>query len=507
MRFLALSIAIVCLNFVSLATAADRRIEGVVTALDADHLSVTVKTQAGGTEQEETLDILKKAKVSVNGKTAPLQEVRTGQKIVIIYNSELEVATVVEATGEGLAEPELVVLKELPNGDGNQSAPYVSEDGLTLYWKARKVDEKQPWIWSAHRKSPNDLFEDAKRLVPGNDPALTPDGLELILLDEQSLFSCKRPSVNATFPRPQKIAEFEKLGFLGSPCFSGDGLTLYADHIDFKARTVTSVKFERESRTAKWGERQVVKLSGLNNNRVRFFQVTPDDKYLCCSVHVTTNYEEEPVLMVLRADAAGTGFASPRVVMVNGKVILGKFPRYVAATHELFFARNRPEAKADELVVIRNFDPDSMPKFPLAESAAPKGNSDNTAKDLQKMNGEWLTITTETNGKTTSKAEDKLASRRIVIKGNSFTMTRVVNGKLGTYAGKFEINAKTKNFDWKGNGPNGMHVELRGIYSLDGDTLNLCYKYVKDSGTTRPTEFKTSNSEGTSFVCLTLKRD
>jgi hypothetical protein len=46
-----------------------------------------------------------------------------------------------------------------------------------------------------------------------------------------------------------------------------------------------------------------------------------------------------------------------------------------------------------------------------------------------------------------------------------------------------------------------------GIHALDGDSLKLCYKYVKDAGTTRPNQFKTDDKAGTNFVFITLKRE
>jgi hypothetical protein len=58
-----------------------------------------------------------------------------------------------------------------------------------------------------------------------------------------------------------------------------------------------------------------------------------------------------------------------------------------------------------------------------------------------------------------------------------------------------------------GKGPGGAFVEWRGIYKFDGDDLMLCYKYVKDNGTTRPTSFRTDNTAGTIFMILKLKRD
>lgn len=508
MRNLALLLCLLIPLGNSVALAAERRIEGVVRSIDNDGSSITVTTKVGAKEQTETLDVLKKAKISVNGQAAALSTVRKGQKVVILFNSDLEVATKIDATGEGVAEPELTILRELPNSDGVLSAPWPSIDGLTLYWKARKTDEKQPWVWRATRKTRDDLFTDAQRLVPGNDPTVTTDELQMVILD-QNLLACSRPAADAAFQRPQKITELVKHGFLAGPCLSSDGLTLYTDMIDLKAHTVEPVRFKRDSRTAKWGERQAVKLSGVPAGKVRFFSVTPDGTYACASIQTEPNDWQFAAIVTFRADAEGTGFGSPKVVEVGGDPVRGKFPRYVAATQELFLARPREGSQLDELVVIKNFDPETLSK-PAADLLANKSDDkSNTAtrKVLQALNGEWLTIAEEANGRTSSKPEVKQKNRRIVINGNSFAMSRVQDGMSGTYQGKFEIDAKTKSFDWIGKGARGANMELRGIYALDGDTLKLCYKYVKEPGTTRPTQFKTDDKAGTNFVFLTLKRD
>src|SRR6476646_2293899 len=112
----------------ALAQAADRRSEGVVKAVDADKSSVTLATQAGAMPKDETLDVVKKARVTVNGLPASLKDVRSGQKAVAVLNTELEVVTKLDAAGEGVAPlvPEVTVVNELPGPDGPHVGPWVS---------------------------------------------------------------------------------------------------------------------------------------------------------------------------------------------------------------------------------------------------------------------------------------------------------------------------------------------------------------------------------------------
>jgi uncharacterized protein (TIGR03067 family) len=127
--------------------------------------------------------------------------------------------------------------------------------------------------------------------------------------------------------------------------------------------------------------------------------------------------------------------------------------------------------------------------------------------DVKALQGNWLTIAEETNGKTFDKAEVKTRNHRIAIKGHSFTMQRVTFGNFGVYEGKFDIDVGTHAFDFVGKGPNGKLVEFKGIYAVEGDTLKLCYKYVNEKGVTRPTSFKTQREPGVVAVMLVLKRD
>jgi hypothetical protein len=268
----------------SQSPAADTRIDGVVKAVDADNSSITITATIDGEDQDRTLDVLKKVKVTVDGQAAALKDARRGQKVTLTFNPDLEVVTKIDLSGAGVPDPELVVLKELPRPEAQQSGAWLSEDGLTLYWKGLPPGEQRVWIWSAQRKTKDDLFENVKRLVPGHDPTVTRDGLEMVFFDDKSLHVATRTSADAAFQRPQKIAELQGLGLLAAPCFGDDGLSLYAERLDVKDRKAEFVKFSRPSRRSKWGKPQDVKLPGFEGANLRFLSVTPDGSIAFCSV-------------------------------------------------------------------------------------------------------------------------------------------------------------------------------------------------------------------------------
>lgn len=119
------------------------------------------------------------------------------------------------------APPEIMPLNELPQ-DAYNTAPWLSPDGLTLYWQSTAKGEKQRWVWRAERKSADALFENARKLFPGSDPTVSGDQLEMIVLDGRNLHSTIRKTKKDDFGRMRKISELDGLGLLASPCLSED---------------------------------------------------------------------------------------------------------------------------------------------------------------------------------------------------------------------------------------------------------------------------------------------
>lgn len=490
------------------ARAADRTIEGIAKAIDTDKLSITLSTTTGGKEHTETLDVLKKVKVRVNGQAAEFRDLQKGQKLVVVYNSELEVITQIEASGDGTPEPESATLRELPNPDSNHSAPWVSDDGLSLYWKAPRPGEQQMWIWSARRKTKDELFEAAATLVPGHDPTVTKDELEMVLLDKDGLCSTTRTSRDAPFRRPQRIVEFQGLGFLASPCISPDGLVLYVDHIDFKARTTEVLEFRRVSRRSKWGRPRTVKFAGIEKAKLRFIQVTPDGRYAFSSAQFAG---EEPLndstIVVWRRSSDGTGFTSPRVCELDGRPIRGKFPRYVAATRELFVARVREGSQADELVVIRNFDPAAQETKPGDAGSRRTDAKGGSVRDAVLIQGIWFVTHEEFGGKVRTIDELHQMNKRFTFNGRRLAITRAAAGQTLAYDGEFEIDPaqSPKRFDYRGKGDRIGTIDVHGIYELDGDTLKLCY-VARNADTPPPFPDSFTSPPGSPNLSLVLKR-
>jgi hypothetical protein len=253
--------------------------------------------------------------------------------------------------------PELSMLNELPANAYN-SAPWLSPDGLSLYWQSKPTGQEQRWIWTAQRQNKDALFENSRKLMPGSDPTLTADGLEMILFDGQGLQAATRDSQEAAFNRPHKIAEFNSLGFMAAPCLSEDGLTLYAERAVGKKPEI--VRFTRQTRQDKWSRPKTVSLTGTSNPNLRFIFVTDNGRRCFCCIPDRLRDKQSNNLLMFSSRDQGLTFDSPAFVELPGTTVQGKFPRYVAATRELFFSSEANERGEAQLFAIRNFDLDKM---------------------------------------------------------------------------------------------------------------------------------------------------
>lgn len=500
MRCTRLLILIIGLAPTSVSTALateDRRIEGTVKAVDAEKSTVTLTTKDRTAAKDETLDVVKKARITVNGGPAALKDVRRGQQAVATFNTELEVVTKLDATGEGVAPlvPETTFLNELPEADVDHTGPWPTADGLTLYWKTRpRSGGGQSWIWSARRKTKDGLFEDARRLVPGSDMTVSADGLEMVLLQGVNLWATTRPSVDAAFIRPQKVAEFQDHGFISVPCLSGNDLVLYADRF-FPNQPVGPVKSTRANRRAKWSAPVPVKVAIPAGKRARFFSVTPDGSRAFCVLFdvgpVQPNGNPPRVTGVLATmRAQGDGFSRPEVIKVNGEVLRGIFPRYVAATNELFYVRQE-EGKPAGIALVRDFDPDAIETTPVA-AARP------TRPDREAIQGEWALVSETIAGNPLTPEQIGQLNKVLSIRGNRLRMSRTgLAGQFRTYDGTFRLDptAQPRAFDWSGKRSDGAVEGWKGVYQLDGDVLRLCYVDASD-GKPRPTEVRSTRESG-----------
>jgi uncharacterized protein (TIGR03067 family) len=126
----------------------------------------------------------------------------------------------------------------------------------------------------------------------------------------------------------------------------------------------------------------------------------------------------------------------------------------------------------------------------LALAAGAEGPNDDAAKDLKRMQGDWVVVSMEVDGMKIPDA-DAMALFRSV-KGDQYTVSRYrkVAGK-GTI--KLDVTKKPRAIDALPAGASGEGKSLLGIYEFDGKKLKLCFARP---GLARPTQFVSKEDSG-----------
>lgn len=264
----------------------------------------------------------------------------------------------VDEDPSGKRRPELVVLKEL-NSDDMESGPWVSADGLTIYWTVF-YHRLGPVIWKAKRSGPAAAFEKSERLFSGAYPSLNADGRIMVLNRRGGLRITQRASVDQPFPRPADIAELQDEPYCRRACLSEDGLSLYFERLGGEPRGVELCVTRRRSDTSPW---EVPKRLAFDRSQTRSPKIScpfvfRNGSALLCADYRKLGRGSSNFMLWTRSRPDGP-FDQSRYLEFDGLTAFGLCPRYVEATHELFFTSDRTvSGRADDrgpdLYVIKN---------------------------------------------------------------------------------------------------------------------------------------------------------
>jgi uncharacterized protein (TIGR03067 family) len=134
----------------------------------------------------------------------------------------------------------------------------------------------------------------------------------------------------------------------------------------------------------------------------------------------------------------------------------------------------------------------------LLLGAAPKGES--VKQEKERLQGRWRCVTLEVDGNAILPVEVELVAPKLRIRGDDFEFD---TGETWTFT--LEQVGSLKQIDLKEKQPAGKGVVpvMRGIYSLDADSLKVCFGFcqtvisgksgeIRDFTSERPTEFNTA---------------
>lgn len=331
--------------------AAEKTIEGKIKSVDATKRTISV------IDKDKTLNLELSKNTTITAKNKPLdaRSLQAGQSVKLKYHDGLGIVLQIDVLSPVEKKPELVLLNEL-DVQGEESNPYLSLDGLTIFFTTKEPSQQTRWVWSAKRKDADSLFENPKRLIPALDFTVSDDGLEMILFLNRGLYQTTRDTVEDNFKRPSRITSAViQNGFLAGPCLSSDGLTLYCDTM--RKGVGPQIQFmTRKTKESSWSKPEPLKLTPIG--KMKYPYISRDGKYLFCTGKDIS--QGSNIIIHSGRDAEG-GFHSASVLNIDGITLRGIFPRYVAATNELFFAAESEDGNGElKLMVLKNFDPEKL---------------------------------------------------------------------------------------------------------------------------------------------------
>ena len=124
-------------------------------------------------------------------------------------------------------------------------------------------------------------------------------------------------------------------------------------------------------------------------------------------------------------------------------------------------------------------------------------DADATAKDLEKMQGDWAVVSVIRDG--VKEEDDNAQSLFRTVKDHQYTVF-LFDKPVGN--GTFQIDATKKPKAIDSFPANLAGKALLGIYQIEGDTIKTCYA---PAGKDRPTEF--SSKKGSGHTLMAWERE
>jgi uncharacterized protein (TIGR03067 family) len=119
---------------------------------------------------------------------------------------------------------------------------------------------------------------------------------------------------------------------------------------------------------------------------------------------------------------------------------------------------------------------------------------DNAKKELDKLQGDWVMVSSEHNGE--AAPAEQIKSLKRTVKGNEFTVFR--DGEV-LVKGMFTIDPSKspKTVDITFTEGDNKDMKMLGIYEIDGDNQKVCY--APPGQKERPKEFTSKGDKGLTF--------
>lgn len=230
------------------------------------------------------------------------------------------------------------------NTKGDERGPWLSPDGLTIYWWLRPtLETTESEIWTADREQFSSPFKNKRRIGRGEGFTLTGDQLEMILLPgrdkDLALHVAKRRSIDMPFDYPELIEEFQYEEF-DNPYLSTDGLFLVLETRSggYAADFSYSYRSDRSSRWSK-PQRLPLPLGQYEGKRLRSPFLSMDGRSLWCSIIDDRQTAKGASILTWRRDSPVAPFDTPKAV--QGEFLKGDiaYPCPCPISGEIFYVK------------------------------------------------------------------------------------------------------------------------------------------------------------------------
>ena len=242
-------------------------------------------------------------------------------------------------TRERISKSNLVEIAEISSE--NPSGPWVSSDGLTMYWQGR-----DPIIYSSRRETPSSRFVNKKEIVKGRHPTLSKDELEIVFInfgpnskDTEILYTAKRKSKDENFGIPNVIQELSEEKTPKNPCLSENGLTLFYNRQNQNG-TSEIYYVSRLNKSSPWGTPKKLPIQNtFKNGSLTWPYIFNDNKNMICTLE-GANVGGKTNFVYWFRENESKPFSDHFFIDTKGvEGVFGRNARYVPSTKELFFTK------------------------------------------------------------------------------------------------------------------------------------------------------------------------
>jgi hypothetical protein len=262
----------------------------------------------------------------------------------------------------------------------SDSFAWVSPDGLRIYFTRQAEPHEKPQTYGATRTSADAPFGPAEYVSSMRHATMSGDELYIVGIDgnrfEPKLHHARRNSVNSDFAPTTVIEELADQANPKSPWLGSNGLNMvfqrkdsvgdYPGKVASDDRTSQTefVVSRRPSLDSKWSEPRRLPLldDPLYSDALTWPSISEDG----LTLFFCNGGGRFPEVMYATRMHRRSAFGSPRKVAIDGKPLLGRAPRYVEATRELFVTRYSDVDNQSEnwdLWVVKDFVPDKRVSF------------------------------------------------------------------------------------------------------------------------------------------------